>query len=142
MHTADTQDKFMDLRAQGWSLGHIATEIHVSKRTLVEWNREFAADVQSIRTAELELLKEKIIASREEELDRLARLRKDVSDELANRTLKFVPIEKLFRLSVELREEMEHARLDDDADEPSCRPDANASPPPGTPPSNATTRPQ
>ena len=140
MHTADTQDKFMDLRAQGWSLGHIATEIHVSKRTLVEWNREFAADIQSIRAAELELLKEKILASREEELDRLARLRKDVSDELANRTLKFVPIEKLFRLSVELREEMEHVRRNDGADEQSCRPETNGSLRAGTPATNGTIR--
>ena len=130
----------MDLRAQGWSLGHIATEIHVSKRTLVEWNREFAADIQSIRTAELELLKEKIIASREEELDRLARLRKDVSDELANRTLKFVPIEKLFHLSVELREEMEQVRLNDGAAEPSCRPETNGSLRAGAPATNGTIR--
>jgi predicted transcriptional regulator len=140
MHTADTQDKFMDLRAQGWSLGHIATEIHVSKRTLVDWNREFASDIQSIRTAELELLKEKIIASREEELDRLARLRKDVSDELANRTLKFVPIEKLFRLSVELREEMEHVRLNDGSEDQSCRPETNGSLRAGAPATNGTIR--
>ena len=74
MHIEQTHDKFKELRAQGWSLRHIATELHVSKTTLVEWNREFASDIQSLRAAELELLKEKIIASREEELDRLARL--------------------------------------------------------------------
>ncbi len=38
MHIQDTQDKFVELRAQGWTLAHIATELHVSKRTLVEWN--------------------------------------------------------------------------------------------------------
>jgi lambda repressor-like predicted transcriptional regulator len=99
MHIEETQHKFMELRAQGWSLRHIATELHVSKTTLVEWNRAFASDIQSLRAAELELLKEKIIASREEELDRLARLRKDVNDELAHRTLRLIPIEKLCALS-------------------------------------------
>src|SRR2546421_8708893 len=125
MHIEETHDKFKDLRAQGWSLRHIATELHVSKPTLVEWNRAFASDIQSLRAAELELLKEKIIASREEELDRLARLRKDVNDELAHRPLRLIPIEKLFHLAIELREEMEHVRLDDGAQEPSSRPKAN-----------------
>jgi len=49
MYTRDNQDKSIELRAQGWSLRHIATEIRVSKRTLVDWNREFASDIQSLR---------------------------------------------------------------------------------------------
>src|SRR5438105_8228220 len=98
MYNQDAQDKFVELRAQGWTLGHIATELHVSRRTLVDWNRECAAEIKSVSALERELLQEKILASREEELTRLARLQKDVNDELANRTLKFVPIEKLFRL--------------------------------------------
>ena len=140
MHIEETHDKFKELRAQGWSLRHIATELHVSKTTLVEWNREFASDIQSLRAAELELLKEKIIASREEELDRLARLRKDVNDELAHRTLRLIPIEKLFHLSIELREEMEHLRLNDDPQEQSCRPEANGHPRAELPATNGTIR--
>src|SRR5260221_1044129 len=126
MHIQDTQDKFVELRAQGWSLAHIATELHVSKRTLVEWNREFAADIQSFRTVEQELLKEKFLCSREEELNRLARLQKDVDDELANRTLKFIPIEKLFRLATDLRHEIhalrEEARGDAEMPSPEREP--------------------
>ena len=128
MHLTDTKDKFIELRAQGWSLGHIATELHVSKRTLVDWNRECAPEIKSMHTLELELLQEKFLASREEELTRLARLQKDVDDELANRTLKFVPIEKLFRLAVELRHEIELAGLKKDLPEDSSRPEANGDP--------------
>ena len=117
MHTEDTRDKFIELRAQGWSLGHIATELHIAKRTLVDWNRECAAKIKSLRALELELLQEKFLASREEELSRLARLQKDVDDELANRTLKFVPIEKLFRLAIELRQEIRRAGLGKDSPE-------------------------
>ncbi len=109
MHSEQTQEKFIELRAQGWTLQHLATELHVSKRTLVDWNREFASEIQSMRELELELLKEKILASREEELNRLARLKKDLDDELSNRTLKFIPIEKLFRLATELRHELDEA---------------------------------
>src|SRR6266704_1948937 len=42
MNTLDARDKFVELRAQGWTLAHIATELHYSKRTLVDWNRDLA----------------------------------------------------------------------------------------------------
>src|SRR4029077_1706749 len=108
-------DKFVELRARGWTLPHIATELHVSVRTLGDWGREYAADIQALRAAELELRKEKFLASREEDLNRLARLKKDMDDELANRTLKFVPIEKLFRLTTELGQQIREA-LEDTAE--------------------------
>ena len=125
MHPQTTKNQFIELRAQGWSLGHIATELNVSKRTLVDWNREFAQDVQSLRALELELLKEKILASHEENLNRLTRLQKDIDDELANRTLKFVDTEKLFRLSIELRQEIERLVRDKDSQRDSSHLSAN-----------------
>ena len=118
MHTEETQDKFIELRAQGWTLGHLVGELHVSKRTLIDWNRHFDADIQFLRALEQQLLHEKFLASREEQLNRMLRLQKDVDDELANRCLKFVPIDKLFRLSIELRRQIREARLDNTSDEP------------------------
>src|SRR5436309_15820821 len=117
MHTEETQDKFIELRAQGWTLGHLAGELHVSKRTLVDWNRHFAADIQSLRALELEALQEKFVASREEDLNRLTRLQKDVQDELAGRCLKYVPIEKLFRIAADLRQEIKQMRLESGSEE-------------------------
>ena len=125
MLTEETQDKFIELRAQGWTLGHIATELHVSKRTLVEWNREFAAEIQSVRTAELEPLQEKLLASRDDELACLTRLQKDIHDELGNRTLKFIDTEKLFHLSVELRQEIQRLLPAKDSHDESPNPAAN-----------------
>src|SRR5437667_6307082 len=125
MYSADKQDKFIELRARGWSLGHIATELDVSKRTLVDWNREFAKDVQSLRALELELLKEKILATHEEKVNRLTRLQKDIDDELANRTLKFIDTERLFRLSVELRQEIERLVRDKESRQESPHLSAN-----------------
>ena len=101
----------------------MATELDITKRTLVDWNRELAAEVQSLRTLELELVQEKILASRQEELDRLYRLQKDIADELGNRRLKYIDTEKLFRLSLDLRHEIERlvnakASLNPDSAEP------------------------
>ncbi len=122
MYSQDAQDRFVELRAQGWTLPHIATELHVSRRTLVEWGRHYAADIQAMRAEEAELLKEKYLASLEEDLNRLARLKKDVDDELAHRPLKFMPIEKLFRLSTELRQQIREALQSQD-EEQSPKPD-------------------
>src|SRR5436305_759242 len=68
MYTADKQDKFVELRAQGWSLNHIAAEIYVAKRTLVEWSRELAAEIQNLRAQLQEMAQEKFLTSHEDEL--------------------------------------------------------------------------
>jgi len=126
MHTEAARDKFVELRAQGWTLGHIATELRVSKRTLVDWNAELAAEVQSLRAYELDLLKEKFLASREEELNRLTRLQKDVEDELASRPLKHLPVETLFKLAADLRKQIhelcEETEPEPDTDRENSRP--------------------
>ena len=116
MYTVENQEKFIALRAQGWTLGHIGTELGISKRTLIDWNREFAESVQSLRVIELELLKEKGAPSRQETVARLTRLQEDIADELASRTLKYIDTEKLFRLSVDLRHEID-SRLGDQEQE-------------------------
>src|SRR6059036_1739303 len=119
MYTLDAIEKFVELRAQRWSLGHIATEIHVAKRTLVEWNRQYAAQIQSLRTLEQEIAQEKFVASREEELAHLLRLQKDVQDELENRGLSAINTENLFRVAAELREEIRKVRLEQDSEQQS-----------------------
>lgn len=125
MHTERTREQFIELRAQGWSLRHLASELFVSQRTLVDWNRECAAEIQALRGVELEASREKFLASREEQLNRLARLYKDVEDELANRGLSGVPTDKLFRVAAELRQEIQQARLNNGSEEQSARPAAN-----------------
>ena len=125
MHTEQKIDKFIELRARGWSLSHIATELDVCKRTLVDWNREYAQDLESFRTLERELLKEKMIASREEQLDHLHRLQKDIADELGSRRLKYIETEDLFRLSLDLRGEIERLHHLKDSDEESSSPSPN-----------------
>ena len=126
MFRTDQIDKFIELRAQGWSLGHIASELHIAKRTLVEWSREYAAQIQALRALEQELVQEKILASREEELTRLLRFQKDLYDELANRTLRLVDTEKLFRLATDVREQIRKLRMEKDSEQESALGSADA----------------
>src|ERR1043166_787531 len=125
MYIEEKQEKFIELRAQGWSFSHIASELYVSKRTLVEWSRHFADDIKAFRDAGRELLLEKVTASREDDLNRLLRFQKDVEDELASRQISTVPIEKLFQIASELRKEIRQVLLERDG--PAQPPSADAS---------------
>jgi orotate phosphoribosyltransferase-like protein len=54
MYSNDIKDQFLELRAKGLSLARIATDIHVSQRTLVHWNRQLALDIRALRAVHLE----------------------------------------------------------------------------------------
>ena len=126
MYASEKIDKFIELRAQGWSLNHVASELRVAKRTLVEWSREQAAQIKSLRTLLQETAQEKLAASREEELARLLRTQKDVEDELASRSLYRLPLDKLFGVAAELRQEIRSLRQEMDLAEQSGLGDPNA----------------
>ena len=53
MHSNDTKDQFLELRAKGLSLARIASDLHVSQRTLVDWNPQLAPDIRALRAADL-----------------------------------------------------------------------------------------
>src|SRR5438105_11773461 len=125
MYESDQIDKFIELRAQGWSLNHVATELRVAKRTLVEWSRAQAAQINSLRALLQETAQEKLAACREEELTRLLRTQKDVEDELAGRSLYRLPLDKLFGVAAELRQEIRSLRQELDSVEQSVLGDPN-----------------
>jgi len=66
MHTTDTKKQFIELRAKGWSLARIAPHLHVSVRTLVDWNLQAQGEIRVARAVEVEALQEKILASHED----------------------------------------------------------------------------
>src|SRR6266436_4827387 len=126
MYTSEQIDKFIEFRAQGWSLNHVASELRVAKRTLVEWNREQADQIKSLRALLQETAQEKLAASHEEELARLLRTQKDVEDELASRSLYRLPLDKLFGVAAELRQEIRSLRQEMDSAEQSGLGDPSA----------------
>ncbi len=109
MHTNKTRSQFLELRAQGWSLARIAAQIRVSKTTLLDWNRQLADEIHTLRALEREALHEKILSSHQDDLGRLAKLHDAVEQELASRKLNEVPTEKLFRLAADLRQQINFA---------------------------------
>ena len=47
MKDQETVQKFIELRAQGWSFARIAAELGVAKRTVIEWSRRFLFEIHT-----------------------------------------------------------------------------------------------
>ena len=106
MHDVDTKNQFLELRAKGWSLARIAERLKVAQRTLVDWNRQEHEQIRTLRAIELEALREKILATHEQELTRLKQELDRLETELARRKVEYVSTENLYRLSALLRGEI------------------------------------
>lgn len=117
MHSTDTKSQFIELRAKGWSLARIAAHLKISTRTLVDWNRQAKDEIRVLRALELEALQEKILATHEQELTRLAEHLQRLEQETARRDLKFVETENLYRLSSMVRAEIRRVRLTPQVDD-------------------------
>ena len=111
MHDQQTKTQFVELRSQGWSLARLSTQLRVSKRTLVDWNHMFQSEISALRAVEIEALQEKLLASQEEQLSRLARHQKAIEAELADRNLKSISTENLFRLAALISRQIQEVRL-------------------------------
>ena len=106
MYPTETKTKFIELRAQGLSLARISSKLGVCKRTLVDWHRDCQPEISSLRAVELEALHERLLASHETEVTRLAGLQKKLETELARRTLEFTSTERLFQLDALVRRQL------------------------------------
>ena len=111
MHTTDIRHRFIELRAQGWSLARIAAELQIAKCTLVEWNRAARQEIRDLKGVELEALHERILISYEEELARLTAQLNRIEAVLAGRSLDCLSTESLFVLAATVRAQLRRLAL-------------------------------
>ena len=104
MHTEDKRNQFIELRASGMSFDKIAAEICVTKKTLIEWSKEFADEIEDLRTLAREHLKERLIGSQEQFAARIVGHFNHLDQEFAGRKLQFSPTESVFRMMLSARE--------------------------------------
>ena len=55
-HPQTVQTRFLQLRAEGKSYRAIAAELHVGRSTLLDWGRQFQADIDALRAIRIEAL--------------------------------------------------------------------------------------
>lgn len=110
----ETQEKFMELRAQGWTFQRIAEELGVSKQTLINWSKDLKEELETRRALELEALAERYWLTREKRLELYGKRLEAVNEELERRIEKGdlkskaqFSTAKLFALMVQLHGLME-----------------------------------
>jgi hypothetical protein len=105
MKDHETVQRFIQLRAEGYSFARIASELNVSKTTLINWSRVNQFEIANLRAIETEALAEKCFASRQQRWERIAQDLQRIEQELAGRNLDNVPTASLMHLASKLRAE-------------------------------------
>ena len=60
----ENQNKFIELRAQGWSFPRIATELGVHRNTRLNWSSKFQFQIQNLKAMAAEALFEECFGRR------------------------------------------------------------------------------
>ena len=85
MHDEQTVQRFIELRASGWTYARLMTELNVTKPTLIAWSRKHQFQIQNLKAIELEALSEKWLTSVTARVNTLGAQLQQVEAELARR---------------------------------------------------------
>lgn len=107
MHDDQTVQRFIELRAQGWTYARLMAELNVSKPTLIAWSRKHQSQIQNLKAIELEALREKWLASISARVATFGTQLQQVEAELSQRDLTALSTLQLFGLARHLRRQIE-----------------------------------
>jgi len=68
MEILETKERFIELRAKGYSFDKIAKELGKAKQTLIDWSKELQDEVANRKAVELESLYENYYLLKEHRL--------------------------------------------------------------------------
>jgi transposase len=85
VYPTDLRGKFIELRAQGFSLRNIAGQLGIDRNTAFDWSRKYKTEIQNLRAFELEAIQEQFLPSYAEEMALLGEELKRINTELRTR---------------------------------------------------------
>lgn len=92
------KERFIELRAKGWSFDKIAKELSKAKQTLIDWSKELQDEIANRKALELEALYESYYLMRENRLQTFGAMLTKIKEEVERRDLSDVPTDKLLEL--------------------------------------------
>lgn len=98
METTELKERFIELRAKGWSFDKIAKETGKAKQTLIDWSKELQDKIANRKALELEALYESYYLMRENRLQTFGAMLTKIKEEVERRDLSDVPTDKLLEL--------------------------------------------
>jgi len=98
METTEIKERFIELRAKGWSYDKIAKEIGKAKQTLIDWSKELQDEIANRKALELEVLYETYYLLKEAKIKKYGSILSKITNELENRDFNNVPTGRLLEL--------------------------------------------
>ena len=98
MELIEVKEKFIELRAKGYSFDKIAKELGKAKQTLIDWSKELQEEIANRKALELETLYEKYYLLKEVRLQTFGEMITKIKTEVERRDLSDVPTDKLLEL--------------------------------------------
>ena len=88
METIEQKEKFIELRAKGYSFDKIAKELGRAKQTLIDWSKELEEEIANHKALELEALYEKYYLHKETRRqtfgELLGKIKKEIEKNILN----------------------------------------------------------
>lgn len=94
----DQKEKFIELRAKGWSFDRIAKELGRAKQTLIDWSKDLQEEIANRKALELDALYETYYLQRESRLQMFGAMLTKIKEEVEGRDLSDVATDKLLEL--------------------------------------------
>jgi len=98
MELLSTKEKFIELRAKGYSFDKIAKETGKAKQTLIDWSKNFQEEIANLKAIELEALYEKYYLLKENRVKTFGEVLSKLRSEIEKRDLSEVATDKLLEL--------------------------------------------
>ena len=98
METVKVKQRFIELRAKGYSYEKIAKEMGKAKQTLIDWGTELQEEIANLKAMELEELYGKYFLLKENRLQTFGELLEKIKKEALSRELSSLPTDKLLEL--------------------------------------------
>ena len=110
MKGTETKQKFIELRADGKSLRKCASQLHMSKTTCSEWDKELAVQIASRKNERLEELYKEYGMVKEARIKRLGVILQCIDDainkDINNGYLNHIPLKELLALRREYQKDL------------------------------------
>jgi transcriptional regulator len=98
MEIVTTKQRFIELRAKGWSFDKIAKELGKAKQTLIDWSKELQEEIANCKALELEALYESYFLLKEAKIKKYGAILSKITNELESRDFNKVPTGRLLEL--------------------------------------------
>jgi len=103
----EIKQEFINLRAKGYSIRHIAKELKRSPQTVLNWDGDFNEEISKLKAVALESLYEQYYLTKEHRLKEISEQLAAIKKELSDRDLSDVSTERLMELNLRYLERAE-----------------------------------